>query len=422
MIEHRWIAWMMAAALTGCGDNGDAGTDTGTTADTTTGATTAEPTSAPLTTSGPEPTSEPATTTTDPTTTASSDPSTSTGTDDTGTADTGTDDTGPPPVTAVPVFLAQGHYGRTTISCDDGKTWVQNHSEDDAVRCFEGDIDCDHNAFAARGIAWGEGVFVMTWGWGHPGTLVRSSDASAFDVVMTETPTYADVAFGNGRFVANNSTTKISDDLGVTWVDGGPLDINMNTRAIEFFPYGDGLFVVTGESGDNRAIVRSPDGLTWTPASQRPAECGHYVRGMAFGADTIVLASGEGGICTSKDGGDTWTATAVTDSFSSAPVWTGAEFYVYTGATLHHSADGLTWTNEVVTPDSVRIGPIARSPDGTMVAANDGWMVWYEKQQFYRSTDGKVWDVLPTDAYVGSHPINFISHGIVAPGAGCPAP
>ena len=108
--------------------------------------------------------------------------------------------------------------------------------------------------------------------------------------------------------------------------------------------------------------------------------------------------------------------------FSSPPVWTGAEFYIYNGATLWHSADGATWMSEVVSPESVRIGSLARSPEGTMVAANAGWMTWYEKQQFYRSTDGKAWEVLAPGTYVGSHPINFISHGMVTPGAGCPAP
>jgi hypothetical protein len=67
----------------------------------------------------------------------------------------------------------------------------------------------------------------------------------------------------------------------------------------------------------------------------------------------------------------------------------------------------------------VVIGPVARSPEGTFVAANDGWMVWYEQQRFYRSEDGVAWETLPADAFVGSHPIYFMAHGRVTPGAGC---
>ncbi len=230
------------------------------------------------------------------------------------------DETGPPVVEDVPVFIAQGHYGRTTISCDDGRTWVQDHSADDAVRCFENDVDCDHNEFAGRGVAYGDGVFVLTWGWGHPGTLARSEDAAQFTTVLTETPTFADVAFGNGRFVANNSPTRISDDGGKTWGDGGPLDININTRAIEFVPHDGGVFIVAGESGETRAIVRSVDGVTWTPASQKPPECAAYTRGMAYGGGVVVMASGNGSVCSSGDGGDTWTYTKISEGLSSPPV------------------------------------------------------------------------------------------------------
>jgi hypothetical protein len=321
----------------------------------------------------------------------------------------------------VPVFIAQGHYGRTTISCDDGRTWIHDQSQDDAVRCFEDDLDCDHDAFAGRGIAHGEQTFVLTWGWGAPGSVVRSDDAAMFETVLTDTPTFADIAFGNGRFVANSGTTQISDDLGKTWVPGGPLDIDINTRAIEFFPHDAGVFVVTGESGEQRAIVRSPDGVTWTPASVRPPECGSYVIGMAYGAGVALIASGNGHVCRSSDGGDTWEHVPVSDSLSSPPVWTGAEFFVYQGATLHRSADGQTWQSQPIAPGDVSIGQLARSPAGTFVAANAGWMVWYEEQRFFRSEDGVTWEVLPPDAFTGSHPIYFMAHGEVAPGAGCPA-
>ncbi|MDC0722457.1 hypothetical protein POL25_36545 [Nannocystis sp. bb15-2] len=324
-------------------------------------------------------------------------------------------------MTSVPVFIAQGHYGRTTISCDDGRTWIQDSSQDDAVRCFEAGLDCDHNAFAGRGIAHGEQTFVLTWGWGAPGSLVRSEDAAMFETVLADTPTFADVAFGNGRFVANNSPTQISDDLGKTWQEGGPLDIGINTRAIEFFPHDGGWFVVSGESGEQRAIVRSADGVTWTPATTRPPQCGGYVIGMAYGSGVGIMVSGNGHVCRTTDGGDDWEHVPVTDNLSSPPIWTGSEFFVYQGATLHRSADGASWQSEPIAPGDISIGQVARSPEGTFVATNAGWMVWYEKQRFFRSEDGVNWEVLPAEAFAGSHPIYFMAHGQVAPGAGCPA-
>ena len=414
-VRQMWIGAALVVACQG-GSKESAGVDNTSEASSTTSTsgTSQEVTSAPTTPGTTEIETSTASTSTS-TSEASTTTEAPTSTDATSTT------TGPPPVTAVPVFIAQGHYGRTTISCDDGRTWIQDQSQDDAVRCFEAGLDCDHNAFAGRGIAHGDKTFVLTWGWGAPGSVVRSEDAAAFETVLSDTPTFADIAFGNGRFVANNSTTQISDDLGKTWTEGGPLDIGINTRAIEFFPHDAGWFVVSGESGEQRAIVRSADGITWTPATTRPPQCGGYVIGMAYGSGVGVMASGNGHVCRTTDGGDNWEHVPVSQGLSSPPIWTGSEFFVYEGSTLHRSADGATWQSEPISPGDISIGQVARSPGGTFVAANAGWMVWYEKQKFFRSEDGVNWEVLPAEAFTGSHPIYFMAHGEVTPGAGCPA-
>ncbi|MBL9104771.1 MAG: hypothetical protein JNL82_27755 [Myxococcales bacterium] len=413
-MTRRWLGLVVVFACNG-GGGGDGSTGS------STGDATAPSTSTALTTSPPaDGSSEPGDTTSAPTTgeppAGSSGAGTTTTAGDTG--DTGT--TTGEPVVDVPVFLAQGHLGRTTISCDDGHTWIHDQSVDDAARCFEDGLDCDHHAYAGRGVAWGDGAFVLAWGWGHPGTLVRSDDAATFSVVMTDTPTFADVAFGAGRFVANNSTTAISVDLGEQWGPGGPLDIGINTRAIEFVAQDAGWFIVAGESGDQRAVVRSPDGVTWTPATTRPPECGAYTLGMAHGTGVTVMASGHGHVCTSPDGGDNWTYVPISERLTSPPLWTGGEFFVYEGGVVHRSPDGAAWSSTPLVGDGVVVGPLARSPEGTFVAANDGWMVWYDQQKFYRSSDGVTWDTLAAGTFTGGHPIYFMAHGRVKPGAGCP--
>jgi hypothetical protein len=315
----------------------------------------------------------------------------------------------------VPVFIAQGHQGRTTVSFDDGHTFTHEHSEDDSYPCFVDDQhDCDHSEFAGRGIAYGDGAFVITWGWGHPGTLQRSTDGFTWDTVATETPTFADVAYGKGKFVACGNPTQVSTD-GLTWTEGGPLSFDFNYRGIEFVPSGGGTFVVTGESGDQRDISVSSDGVVWHSATTRPDLCGAYLRGVAGNETTLVVASGQGHVCYSTDAGDTWTQKDVADGFSSPILWTGTEFMIWNRSTLWRSADGEEWQSEATTPD-VAIGPVARSDQGTFVAANDGWLVWYEEQQFYRSVDGVNWDVLEQGtAFTGSHPIYFFGFGYVQP-------
>jgi hypothetical protein len=135
-----------------------------------------------------------------------------------------------------------------------------------------------------------------------------------------------------------------------------------------------------------------------------------------------VISAGQGHICYSQDGGANWTLVQVDDYITSPVRWAGSEFRVYSGGTLHASADGITWSKEALQPANVVIGPLAITQQGTSVAANGGWQVWYEKQHFYRSADGRNWEVLAPGKFVGSHLIRFITPGFVEPGAGCPAP
>jgi hypothetical protein len=65
----------------------------------------------------------------------------------------------------------------------------------------------------------------------------------------------------------------------------------------------------------------------------------------------------------------------------------------------------------------MRIGPIARSDDGTYVAIDSVWS-GYENQQFWRSTDGLEW--APATAMVAGHPIFHIAFGWADPSETCP--
>lgn len=315
------------------------------------------------------------------------------------------------------VFLAQGHMGRTMISCDDGLTWIHNRSQDDNVRCFEGGLDCDHSPYAGRGLAFGNGWFVVTWGWGAPGSVQRSRDGVTWETVLTAAPNVADIAFGNGGFAANGDPTRLSTD-GKSWQMGGRLAININYRSIDFIPHAGGRFLVTGES-NTRAIVTSSDGTMWTKAVDRPDACGGSYRGAAYGAGTVVLASAKGHICYSRDGGERWQLVPLGTSLSSPVVWTGTEFLVWGGSSVYSSADGAAWAKETIQPAGVSIGAVARGSSGTLVASNDGWLAWYDKQRMFRSTDGRRWTILDRSSYAGSHPINFIEAAETENGVAC---
>ncbi len=93
---------------------------------------------------------------------------------------------------------------------------------------------------------------------------------------------------------------------------------------------------------------------------------------------------------------------------------------------LMRSTDGKTWS---MTPTVTRralddggvmlaagtvAGAVGLSASGAMETVNGGCNGWYEKQQFYRSTDhGLTWGVLPSGAFFGSHPAGGIAWGLV---------
>jgi hypothetical protein len=320
-------------------------------------------------------------------------------------------------VTGVPagktaVFVAQGHMGRTTVSCDDGKSWFADHSDDDSVRCFEGP-NCDHMSGAGRGLDYGDGWFVATFGWGEPGKVVRSRDGVNWEATKTGT-IFAGIAYGDGVFVANGDRPLISGD-GKAWHDAsGTLGLTVgNTRGIDYIDQSGGRFMVTGESDTTDLVLSKDKGETWAHVTgARPIECGVYTHGAASNASTVVLASGKGYVCTSTDAGNSWTVVPLdADNLSAPIVWTGTEFMTWNRSDVHRSKDGKTWTKQTVSPSNIQIGQVARGPNGTFVATNDGWLAWYEKQQFFRSTDGITWEVLDKSKFKGSHPIYFMRAG-----------
>lgn len=324
--------------------------------------------------------------------------------------DGATVDTGP---ATVGVFVAQGHVGRTMISCDDGRTWIKDRSDDDAIRCFEG-VDCDHTEGAGRGITFGGDYVVATFGWGKPGSIRRSADGVAWEKTLEGT-TFGGMVFDpmNGAFVATSRTPRASSDLGKTWSKTAEPAVSVwNVRGAG---YAAGNVVMLFEdSGKAEAALSSDAGKTWWRPTTFPTTCGKSLQGaggILFGKDTLLVVGGDGVACRSTDGGKTFSDARMGGTVSSSALFTGSEFVAW-GRTdrnvMYRSADGATWTT---TPISPSLGPAARSDDGTFVATNSGWMQWYEKQSFYRSRDGVTWETLPKTAFTGSHPIRAITYG-----------
>lgn len=339
----------------------------------------------------------------------------------TGEGATGEETTGEPiPPGFVPAFVAQGHMGRTTISCDEGRTWIADQSLDDGVRCFEG-IDCDHHEGAGTGITFGDGVIVATWGWGTEGRVQTSEDGVEWTDVLTG-PTFAGTAYGNGVFVAGARSPWRGSASGEGWVDLGDSGLTEWTpRGTGFVPYEGGLFVIGGGGGGTSDLVLSAsDGDDWWHPEAFPAQCGDSIRGITYGAGAIVIARGGDGtadLCVSSDGGQHFDAIDLAEAPSGPPLWSGDELVVFSSSTRFTSLDGSQWSGQPITP-GVSLGSVARSSQGTYVAQRDGWLVWYEQQELYRSEDGLSWETLAPGTFAGSHPIRHIRAGYLRPHEG----
>jgi hypothetical protein len=355
----------------------------------------------------------------------------------------------------VPIFVAQGMVGRSTISCDDGHTWVADRSWDlegdphlcgatDPVVCFaegstcsqqwydgtcsEGPCDCGHSPGFAKGIAYGGGRFVATWGWGWPGAVATSTNGIDWTTTL-DNDSFGGLRFGGDRFVVASRTPQISLD-GTTWMPSEEADfqnaageILWSVRRFGWSDFDGGRFVAYASGDGIDVLVSSDGGISWWRPSSLPADClgeGPGAYGDILGGNGITLmVDGDGHACRSLDGGDTWTSSVITDSrIASSGIWTGEEFWFWGWGNRYSSADGVEWTTTPVVADA-DIGPVARSPSGTLVAVNNVWL-GYADQRFLRSEDGLVWETLAEGAFTAGHPIFFIEHGEADPSDACP--
>lgn len=201
-----------------------------------------------------------------------------------------------------------------------------------------------------------------------------NNDITAWQAA-TVTPSFRDIAYGNGRFVGMATVNSYSND-GINWTNGSVL----NT---EYVTFGNGLFVAVGYasvSGVPTSFIQtSTDGINWT--SRTPSEA-MWFQDIAYGNGLFVAVarSGTNRIMTSPDG-ITWTsrATAISPTFSGvaygAGVWV-AVCDTSPGGTTFTSYDGITWEEQ----------PTAWS----------AFTITYAQGKFttgtYYSTDGFTWN------------------------------
>lgn len=326
-----------------------------------------------------------------------------------------------------PIFVAGGYRGRTTISCDDGASWVANHSDDDSV-CPN--HDCGEVFDTITGVTYGDGYFFISRGWGMPGNILRSQDGVTWMQVYSGKQ-FGGVAFGGSTVVIGSGwqTAWYSTNAGQSFTTAqdfsGLLGSSTGTiRNVSYHPYGGGRFILVPDDGPGaRKFVVSKDlGKTYALGTTSDDMCASRVTDVVSGGDIIVSISDETGYaCRSQDGGATWSGKQISAAgLSRQMVWTGTEFFVYGGGSGYRSTDGDTWTKFAITPARLNFGALTRSTvSGTFVASSP-YGTDYGAQAFYRSTDGITWQPLAAGKFVGSHLIEHMAFGFGQPSAACP--
>ncbi|MBX3248845.1 MAG: exo-alpha-sialidase [Myxococcales bacterium] len=336
-------------------------------------------------------------------------------------------DAGGAPDGRVPVFVAQGHAGRLVRSCDGGRSWIDDQSHDDAIRCFSGGFDCDHHPGAGKGITYGRERFYATFGWGPAGGVFRSEHGARWSPLLEGT-TFGGIAFGRDTVLLGARDARRSADRGDSW--SSPISTSLqgwNVRRVGWVDAGEpgdeGRFVVIGDGDGGPDMVVSGDGgrSWWRPTFPR-GTCGNGVQsdgGVAFGNGVLVVVGSDGNVCRSTDAGRTFTAARVGAGIGSQLVFDGTRFFVWAQGRAFHSPDGATWTEQATTP-SVAPGPVAYHPTlRRFVAVRGGWQTWYDQQVFWHSEDGVRWSVAEAR---GGHPIRFVAAGFAPPSERCPLP
>lgn len=292
----------------------------------------------------------------------------------------------------VGVAVGVGH-GRIVTLCNQGRVIAS-----DQVYAPGAD---DHDPYSAKGLTFGNGIFLHSTGHGAPGFLLRSVDAINWEQLPGERFHYADgstgdlpggtatVYFADDRFVLSLGRRRLTSTDGLDWFEEGEtLERNYFHFRTNHYSREVGAHFQAGtnSSKDVNWLIRSDDQGT----SYRQIEGVTCDAPDTFGHGALLSTDRLGGDpCISLDGGETWgTFSTNTEESQSSYMAVDDGFVAFKGyrRTFYHSTDLVDWTEHTIS--ALRYGTSARSPEGYYM------MTSRQNEEFYRSDDGVNWDVV----------------------------
>jgi hypothetical protein len=329
----------------------------------------------------------------------------------------------PSPSGKVMAMMAAGHQARTVLSCDGGKSWINDRSDNPNARCWvTGDanyVECDHTAVSAQGqiVTYANGYFYTQFGWGVNGSVRRSVDGITWTVLRT-----GDWAGGIGTATGSNRVFSLwgnwtySNDNGATWLSSTKSFGEYDMAHPLVFLVGSKLFAVGRVDNPLQLAISSDSGLSWTTVpSFQSAWGGSFAEGSS--GVIVSLATTVGQVARSTDGGKTWTTyqahSKANESWSSPLLYNGTQFVAFSGNKKYVSTDGITWTSTAMV-NAPGAGPAAYNPvTKTYSVILNEWDNYYAKQKAWVSTDAVTWTQLSATQFKGGHPLTRIVIGEV---------
>lgn len=299
----------------------------------------------------------------------------------------------------VPAFVVVGHGGRILVSKDDAKTWTQ---------AFYGFPGADHGVWATRTMTYGDGLFVVAFGWGAPTSWLASDDAvnwrhlTSGATVLPEAkgnprvmPGTWGLAAGKGTIVGTGyMTMAATSDFGKTFQGFGMWGAfkddprgKFQTHHLDPVYCGDasGRFLALGDNRGKEGpkfghLFASDDlGKTWRWLEPKGLESSTG-RGSLVGKDGLLLMTDKDAenAWTSRDAGETWEGPFPTGTKRAVLSVASDEFWLC-GKPSRASADGKTWRD---LPASVPLGQIIAGDTGTLISIHQ------QRTHILRSADG----------------------------------
>ena len=309
----------------------------------------------------------------------------------------------------VPMFLAAGFGGRITASCDDGRNWTINNQESDS--------DGDHSWYSPKGLAYGNGRFVVFSGWGQSGSVVRVSEDGVNWERKNMGAQYGAIGFSGGRFVMTGSRNVLASDDGLNWEE-----ISGDGASVSQYRSGaNGYGFWTAGTKDKSMYNLGGNGwrnLSGCGGVDFPTGIGNE-GGFVPGEGLLVVVAKTGKWCAIDDGGDRVGNGDFGREIRSVPGYMNGEFWVPSKSRAYKSVNGKDWETVSFKPDWVKIRLMAQGDSGTYVGINTEptWKKDAPGNLFYRSFDGETWSQVPAPEGMSQARVVF---GYAKPSDACP--